>query len=71
MDESKIAEARRLLLQVAHELDSAATAARGAAGSTDRERSWSEVQQLYTRFASAEQLLKDVRRTVDAAIGET
>lgn len=70
MDENKLAEARRLLLQVAQELTSAAEAARGAAG-TDRAQAWPQVQQLYTRFSAAEQLLKDVRRTVDAAIGET
>lgn len=68
MDESKIAEARQMLQDVARELTSAAEAARAAAES-DREASWPHVQQLYTRFAAAEQLLRDVRRAVDAAIG--
>lgn len=70
MDENKLAEARRLLLQVEQELTSAAAAAKTAAHA-DREHAWPQVQQLYTRFSAAEQLLKDVRRTVDAAIRET
>jgi len=69
MDESKIAEAREKLLQVAQELTSAADAARGAV-SADREQAWPQVQLLFTRFSAAEQLLKDVRRAVDAAFGE-
>ncbi len=70
MDENKLAEARRLLLQVAQELSAAAAAAQTAA-EAQRGQAWPHVQQLYTRFSAAEQLLKDVRRTVDAAIGET
>jgi hypothetical protein len=69
MDETKIAEARQMLLQVAQELTSAADAARGAV-SAEREHAWPQVQLLFTRFSAAEQLLKDVRRTVDAAYGE-
>lgn len=68
MDEGKIAEARQLLGQIARELDSAAEAARHAAAAPNGDVSaWAHVQQLYTRFASAEQLLRDTRRAVDAA----
>ncbi len=68
MDEVKISEARQLLAQVARELESAAEAARSAASAPSGDAAaWAQVQQLFTRFASAEQMLRDVRRTVDAA----
>lgn len=68
MDEGKIAEAKRLLTDVARELDLAAEAARQAAASPSGDPSgWVHVQQLYTRFATAEQLLRDTRRAADAA----
>ncbi len=68
INEEKIAEAKQLLTQVARELDLAAEAARAAAAAPSGDASgWAQVQQLYTRFASAEQMLRDVRRAADAA----
>jgi hypothetical protein len=67
MDDAKIAEARQMLSQIAVELTCAAEAARLAAADS-RGHSWTHVQQLYTRFDQAAQLLRDMRRTVDAAL---
>ncbi len=68
MNEEKLAEARRLVVQVTHELEAALEAARAAAVAPREDReAWARVQQLYTRFAAAEQLLRDIQRAVDAA----
>jgi len=66
MDEQKLAKARHLIAQIALELEGAAVAARQAA-TVEREQAWVHVQQLYTRFDEASQLLRDMRRTVDEA----
>ncbi|MCC6335222.1 MAG: hypothetical protein IT380_14695 [Myxococcales bacterium] len=66
MDEEKLAEARRLVMDVARELELAAEAARKAADSgNDQLEGWKQLQQLFTRFDEAGQRLKDLRRTVD------
>lgn len=67
MDEKSSAEARQLVVQVALELEKAAEAARRAVSTDDRAEAWKQLQQLYTRFDQAAQLLRDMRRTVDAA----
>ena len=71
MDEKKLAEARQLLHLVSLELkqaSEAADAAAAASASDDREAAWSKVQLLYARFDEAGQLLRDLRRSVDAAL---
>ena len=66
MDEEKRAEARRLVAEVAKELELAAKAAHLAAESgNDQVEAWKQLQQLYTRFDEAAQLLRDMRRVVD------
>ena len=69
MDEQQAAQARQMVAQVALELDKAAEAARRAAeaGADHRDEAWKQLQLLFTRFDEASQLLRDVRRTVDAA----
>ena len=68
MDEGKIAEARQLLSQIARELASASEAANAAVATpVGDQAAWAHVQQLYTRFASAEQMLRDMRRAIDDA----
>jgi|APLak6261666879_1056058.scaffolds.fasta_scaffold02330_2 hypothetical protein len=69
MDDQKIAEARRLLERISLELKSASEAAHDAAqAAEDSKTAWTKVQLLYTRFDEAAQLLKEMRRTVDAAM---
>ena len=70
MDEQRAAEARSMVRQVALELEQAAAAARLAAdaGTDNRGEAWKQLQMLYTRFDQAAQLLRDVRRAVDAAM---
>lgn len=68
MDDKRSAEARQMVVQVALELEKAAEAARRAVDAgDDRTEAWKQLQQLYTRFDEASQLLRDMRRTVDAA----
>lgn len=68
MDDKSSSEARQLVVQVALELEKAAEAARRAVDAgDDRAEAWKQLQQLYTRFDQASQLLRDMRRAVDAA----
>ncbi|MGV3623324.1 MAG: hypothetical protein ACO1OB_21065 [Archangium sp.] len=68
MDEGKIAEARQLLSQIARELKSASEAAEAAVATPSGDAAaWAHVQQLYTRFATAEQMLREMRRAIDDA----
>lgn len=72
MDERKLADARQMLREVALELAKATEAAQAAHAASERpderEVVWKHLQQLYTRFDQATQLLKDMRRAVDAAM---
>ncbi len=67
MDEAKIQEARQLLEQVSLELAQASEAAHKAA-TADSAEAWKQAQLLFTRFDAAAQLLRDLRRAVDAAV---
>jgi hypothetical protein len=71
MDEAKVNEAKQLMRSFALELEQAAAAARSAVAASDagnQDLAWKELQLLYARFDEATQLLKDMRRAVDAAL---
>lgn len=69
MEDQRLSDARQMVAQVAIELTKAAEAAqRAASAGDDREEAWKQLQQLYARFDEASQLLKDMRRAVDAAL---
>ncbi|MFZ5446781.1 MAG: hypothetical protein ACOZQL_42735 [Myxococcota bacterium] len=71
MDETRLAEAKQKLREVAVELakaSEAAEAALAASASNDNATTWKHLQQLYTRFDEASQLLRDMRRAVDAGL---
>lgn len=71
MDEAKANEAKQLLRTFALELEQAAAAARAAVSASDagnQDGAWKELQLVYARFDEASQLLKDMRRAVDAAL---
>ncbi len=63
MDETKVAAARQMVRELAVELEQAA-----ASDSGNQDQAWKDLQHLYARFDQASQLLKDMRRTVDAAL---
>lgn len=71
MDETKLAEARQKLREVSFELAQAAEAARAAADIhlSDPDQAWRQLQQVYTRFDQAAQLLREMRRVADEAMG--
>ncbi len=71
MDETKVAAARQMVRELATELEQAAAAARAAVTAADKHddpTAWKELQALYSRFDQASQLLRDMRRVVDAAL---
>lgn len=71
MDETKTAAARQMVRELAVELEQAAAAARAAVTAADKHddpAAWKELQALYARFDQASQLLRDMRRVVDAAL---
>ncbi|MDP1915398.1 MAG: hypothetical protein Q8L14_04070 [Myxococcales bacterium] len=71
MDETKVAAARQMVRELAVELEQAAASARAAVAASDsgnQDQAWKDLQHLYARFDQASQLLKDMRRTVDAAL---
>ena len=74
MDETKREAAKQMVRELAVELEQAAASARAAVAASDsgnQDQAWKDLQHLYARFDQASQLLKDMRRTVDAALEVT
>jgi len=67
------AQVREYLLQIALELEAAATGARGAAGAIvvgNHELGMINVQQLYSRLREATYLLDRFKSTIDEAVAD-